>query len=238
MSLTFSTYQTSISNLMPKPVTDPDWAQMLANMIDDAEQRLYRELQLLNTITQDSSAAFAVNTRSFTLPSSNGTFVVTNDIYAITPAGTSNPDLGTRNPLSPCSREMLDFMFPSSAGSGVPQYFAMSTQNRILVGPWPDQAYQCEVSGTVRPAALSSSNVTSLLSVYFPDCFIAASMVFGSGYMKNYGAGVDDPQQGVNWESHLQRLMQSAETEEAMKKFTSAGWSPKAPAQLATPART
>ena len=238
MSLNYTTYVTSISNLMPKPVTDPDWPQMISNMIDDAEQRLYRELQLLNTITVDTSAAFAINTRSFTLPASIGTFVVTQDVYAITPAGTVNPDLGTRNMLAPASREMLDVLFPSSSGSGVPQYFAMSTQNRILVGPWPDQAYQAEVVGTVRPAALSTSNVTTLLSVYFPDVFVAASMVFASGYMKNYGQGVDDPQQGVNWESHYKNLMNSAATEEMLKKFSSQGWSPKLPSPLATPPRT
>jgi hypothetical protein len=55
--------------------------------------------------------------------------------------------------------------------------------------------------------------------------------------MKNYGAAVDDPKQGVTWESHLQSLMASAQVEENRKKFAGPGWSPKQPEPLATPAR-
>ena len=238
MSYNYSQYQTDLANLLVIPSTDPNFLTVLPNTIDDAELRIYRDLDLLNTSTTDSSAAFVTNTRSFTLPAANGTFVVTQDVYAITPFGTVNPDLGTRNALSPCSREMLDFMFPSSAASGVPQYFAMSTQGRILVGPWPDQAYQAEVHGTIRPTPLGSTNVTTLLTQFFPDVFMAASMVFGSGYLKNYGAAVDDPQQAASWEAHYQKLIASAQVEEARKKFTSQGWSSKQPAQLATPPRT
>lgn len=238
MSLTFSQYQAEISNLMPKPVSDPDFGGMLSSMIDDAEQRLYRELQLLNTLTTDSSGALTTASRDFNLPSSSGTFVVVERINVITPVGAASPNAGTRNPLAPASREMLDYLWPSSTGSTVPSYFAMRTQTSIIVGPYPDQAYMVEVAGTIRPQVLSSTNVTTLLSWYFPDLLIAASMVWGSGYMKNYGQGVDDPQQGVNWESHLKNLLAAAQTEEAMKKFTSAAWSPKAPAPLATPPRT
>lgn len=238
MSLTYTTYVNSLVNLMPAPSSgDPPFATDLPNIIDDAEQRLYRELDLLNTYVTDSSSAFTTGTRAFNLPTSVGTYVVTDRINVITPAGQTNPDLGTRNPLTPCSKEVLDFLWPSSAGSSVPVYFAMRTQGQILVGPYPDAAYTVEVGGTQRPAPLSTTNVTTLLSVYFPDLFIAASMVRVAGLMKNYGIAVDDPQQGVSWETHYKTLFQSAATEEARKKFTAAGWSPKQPAPLATPPR-
>lgn len=239
MSLTYSTYLTSFANMLVVPTSDAGFQTMLPNAIDDAEQRLYRDLQLLNTVVRDSSVAFTTNTRTFNLPSAQGTFLVVDSLYAITPAGIVNPDLGTHNQLVPASRPFIDALFPSSAGSGVPAYFAPTTQNAFIVGPWPDQAYQAEVVGTIRPAALSSTNLTTLLSWYFPDLFLSASMVFGTGYQQNFGAaGVDNPQMAGTWEAHYQTLLKSAETEEAMKKFTSQGWSSKAPAPLATPPRT
>lgn len=239
MSLTYAQWSAQIANLAggTQLQSDSNFQAMLPSAIDDAEQRLYRQLDLINTITRDSTSALTAGLRTFNLPSSIGTFVVTEDINVITPAGQSNPDSGTRNSLVPASKEMLDFLWNSSNGSTVPVYFAPVTQGQIVVGPWPDQPYQVEVVGTIRPAALSSSNVTTLLSWYFPDCLIAASMVFVTGYMKNYGAAVDDPKQGVTWESHLGALLQSASVEEQRKKFASQGWSPKEPAPLATPPR-
>lgn len=236
--LTYTTYVASIANLMPVPASDPNFAIMVPNMIDDAEQRLYRDLDLQNTSVRDSSAALTAGNRNFNLPTSIGTFIVTDEVNVVTPAGTANPELGTRKALMPCSEEMLNMLWPSVSGSTVPTYFAMVNDGVLIVGPWPDQAYQVEVVGTQRPAPISTTNVTTLLSVYFPDCLVAASMVFAAGYMKNFGAAVDDPKQGVTWEGHLGELLKSAHVEEARKKFSSAGWSSKEPSPLATPPRT
>lgn len=238
MALTYSTLVTSLANLLPVATTDLGFQAVLPNIIDDLEQRLYRELDLINTSVRDSSAALSAGNRNFTLPTSQGLFVVTDEINVITPAGTANPDSGTRNPLTPCSEEMLNALWPSVSGSTVPQYFAMVDQDVAIVAPWPDQGYQIEVVGTQRPTPLSATNVTTLLSVYFPDLTIAAGMVFASAYQKNFGAGSDDPKMGVTWEGHLQTLLISAKTEEARKAFAGPGWSGKAPAPLATPPRT
>lgn len=239
MSLTYTQFVDSLVNLAPFPSSaDVGFSTDLPNIIDDAELRLYRDLDLLNTVVRDSSSALTTSTRTFNLPSSIGTFVVVEDINIITPSGTSDPESGTRNPLLPTSKEALDALYPSSTGSTVPQYFAMVSQSTVVLGPWPDAAYQAEAVGTIRPAALSSTNTTTLLSVYFPDLLIAAAMVRVAGLMKNYGMAVDDPQQGVSWETHYNKLLASASVEEARKKFTAAGWSSKQPAPLATPPRT
>jgi hypothetical protein len=240
MSLNYTSYVVSLGNILVVSTTDIGFTTVLPNIIDDAEQRLYRDLQLLNTVAKDTSTAFVTGQRDFNLPSSNGTFLVVDSIYAITPAGTVNPNLGTRNYLLPASRSFIDALYPSSSGSGVPQYFAPTTQTTYVIGPWPDQAYQAEVVGTYRPQPISTTNVTTLLSVYFPDCFLAASLVFAAGYQQNFNAQglVDNPQFAVTWESHLSTLMKSAETEEQMKKFNGPAWSSKAAAPLATPPRT
>lgn len=236
--LNWTSYVVSLGNFLVISTTNADFTSALPNIIDDAEQRIYRELDLLNTVVKDSSAAFSTGTRSFNLPAANGTFYVVNSIYAITPAGQTTADLGTRNSLLPTSRDYLDFTYPSSSGSTVPAYFAMTTQTSFIVGPWPDAAYQMEVVGTIRPNPISSSNLTTLLSVYLPDLFLAASLVAGSAWQQNFGQQADNPQMAESWEAHYQLLLRSAQTEEARKKFTSQGWSSKQPADIATPPRT
>jgi hypothetical protein len=219
MSLTYSSYVTSIANLMAVPVSDANFGTMLPNMIDDAELRCYRALNLLDETVRDSSATFTASSRNFTLPTTNGTFINVEQFNVITPAGISSADSGTRNPMTAASKEMIDALWPSSTGSTVPLYFAAVSQDTFIVAPFPDQPYNVEVVGVQRPKPLSVSQATSPLSVFFPDLFIAASMVFATGYQRNFGASVDDPQAGVNWESHYKNLLTDAKTEESRKRF-------------------
>jgi hypothetical protein len=235
VSLTYTTYVNSISNIVAIPATDPGFSTMVPNMIDDAEQRLYRELDLLNTVVADVTGVTTPGNRSFSLPSTQGTFIVVDQINII--SGGALP-AGTINVCTPASLEAVQTLWPSQSGSSIPQYFAMFKQGIAIFGPVPDQAYTVEVIGTVRPEPLSTTNVTTLLSVYFPDLFIAASMVFVSGYMKNFGSMADDPKMAQSWQSHYDALMSSAQTEEQRKKFNMAGWSSKQPAPAATPPRS
>lgn len=223
MSLTYSSYVTALSTLTVIPSTNTDFLAILPNTIDYAEQRIYRELNILSSVVTDASSAFTAGNRNFALPNTT-TFVVVNGINVVTPVSTQ-PDSGTRNQLIPVAKEYLDAVWPSSTGSSVPQYFAMLTQTAIVVGPWPDQAYTVEVIGTQRPLALSSTNPQTFLSVNLPDLFLAASMVFMSGYMRDFGAQSDNPQQAQSWESQYQALKTSADAEEMRKRFMGSAWS-------------
>lgn len=237
MSLTYATYVTALSTLTTIPSSNTEFQAILPDCIDYAEQRIYRELNLLSTVVRDASQALAPNSRNFTLPTSQGTFVVVNGINVITPAGTA-PDNGTRNPLTPVSRDYLDLVWPSATGTGLPTAFAMITQTSIVVGPWPDDAYVVEVIGTQRPTPISSSNTQTFVSINLPDLFLAASMVFMAGYMRNFGSQADDPQMAQSWEGQYQTLKGSAATEEARKMFMGSAWSSLTQGPQAEPART
>ena len=220
MSLTWSQFTTQLANFLVIPVNDPNFITALPSIIDDAEQNSYRDLDLLNTVFRDSTTNLTAGNRNFSEaanPNGNGPFLVTQQLNVITPSGTSNPDSGTRNPLLPASKEMLDVLYPSSVGSDVPKYFAPINQNNFIVAPWPDQNYTVEVVGTQRPAPLSASNTTTLLSTYFPDVFLNAALVMGAGYLKNFGAAADDPQSGVTWQSKYDKSLKSATIEEMRK---------------------
>lgn len=234
MSYTYITYVSALAELMVVDSADANFQNILPSIIQYAELRIYRDLDLLDTSTRDDSATLTAGNRDFDLPSANGTFIVTDEINVITPVSATTANGGTRNQLVPASDEMFNALWPSVSGSTIPQYFAMINQDTIMVAPWPDQSYRIEVVGTVRPPALTSSNTTTVLTEFFPDIFICASMVFAAGYQKNYGAQADDPRQSVSWETQYQTLLTSAKTEEARKTFTSQGYSDKSPVPTST----
>lgn len=236
MALNYTTFVSSLANMITVPITDVNFQQAVPNIIDDAEQRLYRELDLLSTVVT-ATGLLTANSRQFTLPTTNGTFVVVEQMNAITPAGTTNPELGTRVPMLPVTKEYQDAVWPSVAGAGVPQFFAPVNQQGWILGPWPDAAYTVEVIGTIRPAPLSESNQNTFLTDNLPDVFLAAALVFSAGYQQNFSAMGDNPQAGVTWETHVKPLIESAKGEELRKKFQSNAWSSKAPSPIATPPR-
>jgi len=238
MALTYNTFTTGLANLIVVPVNDVGYITALPNIIDDAEQRLYRELDLLSTVTRDAAPLVSGN-RNFTLPQNNGTFVVIEQMNVITPATVTDPDLGTRVGLLPVSKEVLDALGGSPSYLGVPTMFAPINQQGWIVGPqWPDANYTIEVVGTIRPAPLSLSNQTTFLSTYLPDVFMSAALVMAAGYQLNFSAAGDNPQAGMTWETHVKTLLDSAKVEEIRKKFGSQGWSSKSPDPIATPPRT
>lgn len=236
MALNYTTYVATLANLAVVDSANADFLGILPSVIDYAEQRIYRELDILNTVTRDT-APLSVGTRTFTLPSNLGRFVVTNGINVITPAAQTNPDQGTRNQLVPVTRDYLDNVWPSTTGSGVPSCYAMITDQQVIVGPAPDNGYTAEVIGTIRPNPLSQSNPTTYLTLYLPDLFVAGSMIFVTGWQKNFGAQADQPQAAMSWDQQYSKLFVSANVEEQRKRYASGAWGSLQPTSIATPSR-
>ena len=235
MALTYSTYVSTIANLMTTSTSQTEFVQILPSIIDYAEQRIYRELDLLSTTVRDTTGTLTVNNRNFTLPTpAAGRFVVLDAINIMSLANVRVAQ------LQPVSLEFLDAAYPaetSTAASVVPEYFAMVTDQTIVVGPSPGTAWPVEVVGEIRPAPLTASNTTTYLTNYLPDLFVAASMVFASGYQKNFGSQSDDPKMSASWETQYQTLFASANLEEARKRWASVSWTSKQPSPVAQPQR-
>lgn len=215
MSYNYTGYLAAIANLAGTTTANPYLLTELPNAIDYAEQRMYRELDLLSTITTDSTQAAVANNRNISIPSA---FYVVNDVNLITPAGQA-PDSGKRNPLLKVSEAFLDLMWPSSAGATLPTLYALRNQAQLILGPWPDQAYVVEFVGTQRPAPLSATNVTTFLTQTLPDVFLTASMIHIAAYQKNFGAQADDPRSAMSWETQYKLEIASADAEEIRKRF-------------------
>ena len=238
-----NSYVAQIATMAVVEPTDSNFLAILPQAITYAENRMCRELDFLVFST---SLTFPLTVGLRELDLSGGTnqfpFVVSEQINIITPAGVTNPEAATatRNPCQATTKEFLDAVYGSSAvaNRGVPKYYAPFNDNLFYLGPTPDQAYTVEVVGTYRPNSLSATNLTTFISLYLPDLFIMASMIYVSAYQRNFSSvSANDPQMPVTYETQYQTLMKGAEVEEARKKYESSGWSSQSPTTVATPSR-
>ena len=156
----------------------------LQGAIDYSEQRIYRDFwSLLQTVTTDTSVSTIVGNRQITLPNS---IVAVNGINLFAPASTR------RIPLVPVSRDAVDRVWPVApmACRDVRHADPVDRHSR----PAARNTYSVEVVGTTRLAPLSATNTSTFISTYLPDMMIAASMVYMSGFQRNFGNMGNDPQ--------------------------------------------
>ena len=208
---------------------DANFEFIIPRMIEYAELRIYRELDLLNTYTA-TTALMVSGSRNVTVPTS---IVVVDNINVISPAGTTNPDAGTRVSLQRVSLDLLNMVHSVTATTGVPAQYALLDDTSVRVGPTPNGAYTAEFIGTLRPDPLSADNPNTFISDNLPDLFVAASMVFGAGYLQNFGQQSDNPQLAQSWETQYQALKGGVNLEELRRKSQSTQWSPYLPNPIA-----
>ena len=215
MSYTYSTFLNALALGLVVDSNDADFLTLLPSIIDEAEQRLYRELDLVSC-SVISTGAMTTNSRYATLPSTNGHIIVVDAVNII--------DGSTKYKQMPTTLDVIDYVWPSTApvGTTKPQVFYRLDDDRLVVGPIPSSDWIFEVIGTIRPTALSANNGATFLSTYLSDLFFAAAMCSGNALLlKNYGAESADPQQAMSWETKYQALFASAKAEELRKLFIS-----------------
>ena len=64
-----------------------------------------------------------------------------------------------------------------------------------------------------------------------------ASMIYITGYQRNFGKIADDPAMAVTYEQQYQTLLKGALVEEVRKKYEASAWSSQSPSPAATPTR-
>ena len=199
--------------------TDASWLGIIPTILDQAEGRCYRDLQLLNTVVRDTANSLTANSRNFVLPQTYGYFVTVKGLNVIVS--------GTRRQLRPTSIHFIDATWPSESSAttpSIPQYFTPVSDQNFVVGPSPDSGYGMEVIGTIRPTPLSATNTSTYLTAHLSDLFFAACMSAIAGYQKDYGSQADDPRNAMSWETQYTQRLASANKEEAMRKFQSGDW--------------
>ena len=165
-----TSYVTQMATMAVVSETDPAFVTILPQMIAYAELRMYRDLDFLFTSTVTSAYSLTAGSRTLNVDANTfpaGTLVVPEQINVL--VGSNDPDLATRVPLLPTTKEFLDAVYGSSltANRGQPKYFCPFDDYLFYVGPFPDQNYTVEIVGTYRPQSLGpSSSDTTFLTNY------------------------------------------------------------------------
>jgi hypothetical protein len=224
MSYTYASFQSALALNMAIPnanVASPNFVAILPTIIDYAEQRCYRDLDLLNATLTITSALTALQRIQSLAPATNGLPILILENFNVVLS------TGERVQLYPTSREFIDSIYGGPQSAAMPQYYGMVDDQDIVLGPWPDQAYACEFIGKFRPVPLYNATPpsggnpgtqTTYLTSILPDLFLAAAMISAAGYQKNFGAQADDPKMAMAWETQYQSLLPTAKAEEMRKK--------------------
>jgi hypothetical protein len=238
MSMTYAQWVTAVAGYLPANignlasetpfVTGSRYNAVVDRAIEYAELRLYRDPDLdLLAVRETFGLSATQYNRSVTKP--NGLIIVENVDCVLTN--------GNHVPLLRTTLPFLNMTWPIGTYFGQPQHYTQFDDYTIYLGPAPDQAYYIEFYGTSRPYPLNYANPSTILTQNFPDLFLAATMIFFSGYQKKFGSITASAPEGFTWETYFDKLREGAIAEEARKKFQTPGWGPDAPAPLATPPR-
>lgn len=219
---------------------DPPFNTMLPQALNYAEQRIQRDLDLSNLEMTDATF--------YNLTAGSHLLTIDVDDFAVVTTIMAN-----NIPLLPVTRTFIQNVYGPGSTLGQPLYFAPAggdnatggnTSTIFLVCPIPDQNYPVTIVGTIwMPSLINfatpslAATSSTLISRYLPDLLIMASMVYVSGYQRNFGAQSDDAQQAVSYEAQYQALLPSAAEVNYRSKFQASAWSSTSSSPVATPAR-
>lgn len=249
--LTYNAFVTQLCTMAVVPYStvngivvpsDANLATIMPMVLNYAELRIQRDLDFLQAQIFDNT--------SYTTGVSNNQLVISFQQFII--LKTLGIYVGTVfQQLLPVSIEYIQTVWPDSSVLGPPVCFAMTGDLTagadagiyVTLGPYPDQSYPVGVRGVARLPTLYTQSSTAasgnytLISTYFPDLLMMASMIYVSAYQRNFSATSDQPDMGVNYETQYQALLQGAKTEEERKRFQASAWTSSAPPVVATPTR-
>lgn len=250
--LTYNGFVTQIADLAVLQTTtvggvvtpvDTDLVNLLPQCIDYAELRIQRDLDLQQSV--NNSTSYSLTTGSNTLTMDVNSFITLQDVSYISGTKTTR--------ILPCSRWFINEVYPDSSVQGPPLYYAPlggdatttgGTSQLYVFGPTPDQSYALSINGTVRMISLNSFNTSptagtnyTFISAYLPDLLLMASMIYLSGFQRNFGRQADDPTMAVSYEQQYNSLLKGAMVEENRRKFWASAWTALSVPTNATPTR-
>lgn len=231
--MTYDEYTATMQNLLViDSSSNAAYVQILPQMIAYSEHRIQADLDLIATTTSDT-VPLVTGRRTVSIPAC---IYIVNSVNLITPS-TTQPDQGTRATLQRVSVEAMNWMWPTSTDTGAPQNYAILNDTTCILGPTPDAAYKAEFYGIFQLTPISADNQTNWISVNIPDLLMAASMVFGTGWQRDFGAQSEDPQASQSWENQYQLLLKSENVQAYRQYARSNAWTPFAPNPYAAPPR-
>lgn len=220
---------------------------VVGQMLNYSELRIQRDI--------DALQARAPNT--YTLTAGNNVLSIPiNDflvIETLEAQQVSGGNLVNNQPMIETSKEFIQNCYSSVFSSGYPKYYAKwgdnfgsggNTNVNILVGPPANYAYPIRVTGVIRMPSLAqfatagpADTSYTYISQFLPDLLLMASMIFISGYQRNFSASSDSKDMPVNYEQQYRTLLAGAIAEENRKKGLGSAYSAYSTPATATPTR-
>jgi len=220
--MNYAGFLADLANWTEISATNPDFVAAIPTIIESAEKRCYRDLDLVDASVTDTTGTLTTAAgRSFTLPTTYGRFIALDQLGVIV--------AGAVKPMTPASAGFIDELFPSDTAlntTDIPAYFSRINDTSVLIAPVLGSSYgtvNVQARGNIRPTALSVSNTTTWLTLYAYDLFFSAAMATISGYMRNFGAQADDPKLAITWAQEYETRLVSVRAEENRKKFIYVG---------------
>lgn len=220
-----------------------DFTTQFAQATSYAEDRINTDLALLNTRRSDTSTRTAAGSRIISLSSVTPFITVPESFALISPAGETNPALGTRYGFDATDLDTIDLIWPTEAttldpslANDIGRFWALADDHTIVYAPTAPGVFTCEVWGQYRPTPISPSVPTTYISTYYSGLLIAGCMIFLSGaLLRNFGQLSEDPKMAQSWEGEYAKLLPLALSEEQRRRSQGPGWSQNQPTPLTAP---
>lgn len=219
-SLQTNTAAALVQAPFPYTVLPSDFAQLFPQATSYAEGRIYRDIVLLATRTQNTSLTSTASQRA--LPS-----LAAMPQPVIVPEGVALLSGGVWYPFDRAELATIDIAWPNQTQTLAPsaadwaggRFWAMVDDHTIIIMPTPDSAYPVEITGLFQPTPIGPTNQTTYLATTYGDLMLVACMLWLSGaLMRNFGAQADDPKMAMSWEGQYQELKAAALAEERRRR--------------------
>jgi hypothetical protein len=121
--------------------------------------------------------------------------LITSDRFINRPAGLlvvrSAQIVDSDGSSQPDNREFLQYRdtsfmseFNPTGETGVPKYYSLWDEEKIVVAPTPDATYTIQLNYILKDPGLSSTNTTTYISLNFPNGLLYACLVEAYGFLK------------------------------------------------------
>ncbi len=146
-------------------------------IIENAEFRIFRDIDSDNNRRYDT-ANLITSDRFIGRPAG---LLVVRSAQIVDSDGSSQPD----------NREFLEYRdtsfmseFNPTGETGVPKYYSLWDEQKIVVAPTPDATYTIQLNYILKDPGLSSTNTTTYISQNFPNGLLYACLVEAYGFLK------------------------------------------------------
>ena len=150
---------------------------ILNGMIENVEFKILRDVDSDNN-RRYATANLITSDRFINRPAG---LLVVRSAQIVDSNGSSEPD----------NREFLQYRdtsfmseFNPTGATGVPKYYSLWDEEKIVVAPTPDATYEIQLNYILKDPGLSATNTTTYLSLNFPDGLLYACLAEAYGFLK------------------------------------------------------